>query len=32
VLLALPPIIVAGLWLRRTRKLERITLDPSERS
>jgi F0F1-type ATP synthase assembly protein I len=32
VLLALPPIIAAGLWLRRIRKLERITLDPSERS
>jgi F0F1-type ATP synthase assembly protein I len=32
VLLALPPIVAAALWLRRTRKQERITFDATERT
>jgi hypothetical protein len=30
VLIAFPPIVATALWLRRTRKQERITLDPAE--
>jgi F0F1-type ATP synthase assembly protein I len=32
VLLALPPIVAAAVWLRRTRKQERLTFDATERS
>jgi hypothetical protein len=32
ILLALPLLVVVALWLRRTRKQERILLGPTERS